>query len=229
LSFRAGLAPVPGGADERRMKVIAQRQWFAAFVALAFVACGGDATTSGASAGSGGTMAPNSSGGAQPTPSIEAGGEEAGASDAAGAGSDAGGSVSDAGGRAAEAGTLANGGAHTAASAGEAADGGTTNGGAPNAMSPSGGTHFCERAEDCSNALECRGRGTSALQVCLAGCAADAACAARHRCVMPFDPLGPDEAACFLRCDDSPLVCPYAFDCYDISGAREYTCLPRQW
>ena len=220
------------------MKIRAQRQSFAACVALAVVACGGNATTSRAGAGSVRTS-PNSSGGAQTAPSIEVGSAAAGAADAAGTRLDtgAGGSVSDAGGEAAEAGTSANGGADTAASAGAAGeaasggavDGGVTAGGAPNVMKPSGGTHFCEGAEDCSDTLECRGRGSAPLQVCLARCAVDADCAVSHRCVMPSDPLGPDEPACFLRCDDSPLVCPYAFDCYDISGDRDYTCLPRQW
>ena len=216
------------------MKIMAQRQWFAACVALAIVACSGDATMNGSSAGSSGTVAPSSSGGAQTAPSIEADGGEAGTPDAAG--SDAGGPASDAGGGAAKAGTVPNGGAQVAGAAGEAADGGAPDsgggppdGGPPNAVKPSGGTNFCEGADDCSNGLECRGRSTSDLRVCLAGCAVDADCAVSHRCVMPSDPLGPDEAACFLRCDDSPLVCPYAFDCYDISGLRDYTCLPRQW
>jgi hypothetical protein len=219
------------------MKVMTQRQGFAGCIALAFAACGGEATSNGANAGSDGAGVPSSNGGAQTTPSIEAGGGGAGVSNLAAAGSDEGGSVS-AGGEAPDVGAPAAGGAHaevTSAGAngevapGDATDGGATDGGAPDTVKPSGGTHVCEGAYDCSNPLECRGRRTSALKVCLAGCTADTECAASHRCVMPSDPLGPDRAACFLRCDDSPLVCPYAFDCYDISGQRDYTCLPRQW
>jgi hypothetical protein len=206
---------------------MAQRQWFAACLALALVRCGGEARTNVANAGSRGRAAANSSDDAQTAPSIEAGAGGANASDATGAGSDAGESASDAEAGAPEAGTLATAGAPAVASAGAAGE--TDDVGAPNAVPPPSGTHLCESADDCSSALECRGRGSSILRVCVAGCAADADCATSHRCVMPSDALGPDQAACFLRCDDSPLVCPYAFDCYDISGEREYTCLPRQW
>lgn len=38
----------------------------------------------------------------------------------------------------------------------------------------------------------------------------------------------PEEPSCFTRCE-SPIDCAYVFDCFDVSGNREYTCIPAIW
>jgi len=205
------------------MTIAAQRNWLAACVALAVVACSGNASQFGRNAGAAGALsasAGDGSAGALDTSAAGAAGstegnDEAGAGGAAGAG---------------EAPQLRAGspsGGSAAAGAGTAGvEAGA--GGVPSPVIPSG-THLCYGADDCVGPVECRGKESSSIQVCLKSCATDDDCSANHRCVLPGGPLRPDAAGCFLRCEDSPLICPYAFDCYDLSGQQDYTCLPRQW
>ena len=205
------------------MTIEAQRNWLAACLALAVVACSGNASQPGQSAGAGGALsagAGDAGAGALEASAAGAAGsaeanEEGGAGGAAGAG---------------EAPQLRAGspsGGSAAAGAGTAGvEAGA--GGVPSPVIPSG-THLCYGADDCVGPVECRGKESSSIQVCLKSCATDDDCSANHRCVLPGGPLRPDAAGCFLRCEDSPLICPYAFDCYDLSGQQDYTCLPRQW
>jgi len=206
------------------MTIAAQRNWLAACVALAVVACSGNASQFGRNAGAAGALsasAGDGSAGALDTSAAGAAGstegnDEAGAGGAAGAG---------------EAPQLRAGspsGGSAAAGAGTAGAGTAGAGGAPSPVIASG-THLCYGADDCVGPVECRGKASSSIQVCLKSCESDDDCSANHRCVLPGGPLRPDAAGCFLRCEDSPLICPYAFDCYDLSGEHDYTCLPRQW
>jgi len=221
------------------MTIAAQRNWLAACVALAVVACSGNASQFGRNAGAAGALsasAGDGSAGALDTSAAGAAGstegnDEAGAGGAAGAGeapqlragSPSGGSAA-AGAGTAGAGTAGAG----TAGAGTPGAGTAGVGSAPSPVIASG-THLCYGADDCVGPVECRGKASSSIQVCLKSCESDDDCSANHRCVLPGGPLRPDAAGCFLRCEDSPLICPYAFDCYDLSGEHDYTCLPRQW
>ncbi len=209
---------------------IPARQWLAVCLALGFAACGGHATQSEQRAAGRAGNTESSDGGSAGTLSVSA----AGSSDASGPAPA--GSPSEGGTAGAREGPEPSAGGPSNPSSGgstEPAGAGTAGleAGAAGAPSPviASGTHLCSSADDCVGPVECRGRTNSSIHVCLKGCATDADCSRNHRCVLPGAPGAPDAAGCFLRCETSPLICPYAFDCYDISGQQDYTCVPRQW
>ena len=137
------------------------------------------------------------------------------------------GAKSEAGGRSdAHAGCGGSGGACALSSAGT---GGVAGSGGAAVTVHLSGTHDCTDPRECFSGLTCRGRAGHELTLCLAPCESDADCLPMERCIQPSDPLGPDVAGCFLRCDDSPLDCPLLFNCEDPSGQGTYTCLPRLW
>ena len=95
------------------------------------------------------------------------------------------------------------------------------------------GRRLCIDDRDCEG-LPCTASAGRQNTACLASCVSDADCKVDER-FFQSPTLAADTDAglpaknCFQRCDETPTVCAFEFDCADYYRTDEYICLPTEW
>ena len=95
------------------------------------------------------------------------------------------------------------------------------------------GRRLCIDDRDCDG-LRCTASAGRQNTACLASCVSDADCKVDERCFQSPTLAADSDAGfpaknCFQRCDETPTVCAFEFDCADYYRTDEYICLPTEW